>query len=64
MPRFDPAVNYDHAYWKTYLQNEINISLIRESTERRDHLNELVEQIEVRRGLGRNSRTSTTGSTA
>ena len=38
VPQFNPAVNYDHEYWKTYLQNEISISLIRETTERKDHL--------------------------
>ena len=39
MPKFDPQVNYGNEYWKTYLQNEMNIALIRESTERKNQLN-------------------------
>jgi hypothetical protein len=47
VPRFDPQTNYGHEYWKTYLQNEINIGLIREALERKQQLAELVAQIEV-----------------
>lgn len=63
MPQFDPSVNYNHTYWKIYLENELNLAMIREASERKQQLNELVTQIEVRWMRGRIYRTSTTGST-
>lgn len=47
LPVFDARINYDHEYWKTYLQNEINLSLIRQATEKKNQLNELLIRIEV-----------------
>jgi hypothetical protein len=47
MPEFDPQTNYGDEYWKTYLQNEIHCALIRDISEKKAQLNELITQIEV-----------------
>lgn len=60
MPPFDPSVNYNHSYWKIYLENEINMTLIREASEHKRQLNELVTQIEVYIIRERTCKTSTT----
>jgi hypothetical protein len=54
-------VNYGDEYWKTYLQNEINCALIREVSERKSMLNDLIQQIEVPPPPRRTCRTNTTG---
>lgn len=64
MPEFNPNTNYNDEYWKTYLQNEINCALIREISDKKSQLTELISQIEALLSLPRTFRTSTIVSTA
>lgn len=61
MPEFDPQTNYGDEYWKTYLQNEIHCALIRDISEKKAQLNELITQIEVPPVPYRVSRMNITG---
>jgi hypothetical protein len=61
MPEFNPHTNYGDEYWKTYLQNEIHCALIREISDKKSQLTELITQIEVRCCSRRVCRTSTSG---
>lgn len=61
MPEFNPLTNYGDEYWKTYLQNEINCALIREVSDKKAQLTELISQIEVFPTLCRAYRMNTIG---
>jgi hypothetical protein len=62
MPEFNPLTNYGDEYWKTYLQNEIHCALIRDISEKKAQLTELIAQIEVLPPTCRACRMNTTAS--
>ena len=59
-PDYDPKINYFDEYWKLYLQNEINFSLIKDAESRTEMLHELLAQIEVEYGSFSSCKTSST----